>query len=428
MMLVMCAVKFTCIQSYCKNVVVVIDPGHGGEAEGGTMDDRIERDIDLITAQAMKERLEMYEGVDVYITRDNNEDKEMTRKDRLEFAKKVDADFLFSIHYNMSEYHTLFGSEVWIGSLGKYYVLGYQFATIEMEALTGMGLFDRGIKNKLDKDKSGEYYGILKYAEEYDIPAVIIEHCHLDEERDSAFWNEESYINFGRTDADCVAKFFKLSSQSLGIDNSDFTNVNVQTPTTRVDRDETEPDYCDITVDDDGSESVTVNISAYDQDNYIQYYQYSTDGGNTFSRLEAWDDRSSDSQSFEIEKPVGSDLKLIVRALNKYDLYSESQMVTIEGLPLPEEEEVKEAEAPSENTYEDVEYPLEKTSKNVISDIDVDPVFVFLAAFIVLFITLNIIFAVIISCNRKKRRKKRKKTQVRREDHDILEDFDYDET
>ncbi|MBR3732736.1 MAG: N-acetylmuramoyl-L-alanine amidase, partial [Spirochaetales bacterium] len=157
--------------AHCENIVVVIDPGHGGDSLGGNYEDRIERDINLITAFAMRDRLEQYDGVDVYVTRENNTDKEMTRKERFDFAKKVDADFLFSIHYNMSEYHTLFGSEVWIPSKGNNYVLGYQFATVEMKALTELGLFDRGIKNKLDKNKSGEYYGILKYSEEYDIPA-----------------------------------------------------------------------------------------------------------------------------------------------------------------------------------------------------------------------------------------------------------------
>ena len=57
--------------------IIYIDPGHGGDAMGGNYEDRIERDIDLITAMAMKERLEMYDGVDVYITRDNNTDPEM---------------------------------------------------------------------------------------------------------------------------------------------------------------------------------------------------------------------------------------------------------------------------------------------------------------------------------------------------------------
>lgn len=412
--------KFTSFGSHCENIVVVIDPGHGGDSLGGNYEDRIERDINLITAFAMRDRLEEYDGVDVYVTRDNNTDKEMTRKERFDFAKKVNADFLFSIHYNMSEYHTLFGSEVWIPSKGSNYVLGYQFATIEMKALTEMGLFDRGIKNKLDKNKSGEYYGILKYSEEYDIPAVIIEHCHLDEERDSAFWNEESYKRFGVADADSVAKFFKLSSRSLGIDNSAFENIAVSKPTGRATQDYTDPEYCDITVDDAGESAtkVTVHVKAADWDNYIQYYQYSIDGGDTFSKLEPWDDRSSEEQIFELDKALGKDMDITVRALNKYDLYTQSETVHVTGLPLPEtEEETADEESVDERQYDTVEI---KTSSDKQSVNDFPPIYVFLVTLIVLFVTFNILFAVSVS--RKKKRRRRKKTVKK----PVEEEFDLD--
>ena len=152
-----------------------------------------------------------------------------------------------------------------------------------------------------NKDRDGEYYGILKYAEEYNIPAVIIEHCHLDEERDSEFWNEESYKRFGEIDADCVAKFYSLSSPSLGIDNSSFQNIAVEAPSKRLDRDYSEPEYCTLQIKDNG-DTVTAHIEAYDPDNYIQYYQVSLDGGDHFGRLEEWTDRSSTSMEFDIPK------------------------------------------------------------------------------------------------------------------------------
>ena len=395
--------SFLYFPAYCDNVVVVIDPGHGGESLGGNIDDRIERDIDLTTAFAMRDRLNQYEGVEVYLTRENNSDSELSRKERFEIAKDVDADFLFSIHYNMSEYHTLFGSEVWIPSKGQGYVKGYQFAKIEMQALTDLGLFDRGIKNKLNKEKNGEYYGILKYSEEYGIPAVIIEHCHLDEERDSAFWNEESYIRFGETDADCVAKFFGLSSSTLGIDNSEYKNTEVDMPQGRLDRDYTEPEYCRLHIT-DNDDTVTAHVEAYDPDNYIQYYQFSKDGGKSFSRLEEWTDRSSSSMEFNIDKEVGNDLDIIVRAYNQYDLYTPSESVHVEGLPLPEEEESYEEPASVED-YNIVE--IEKSAKEPTAG--VSPIFIFLVTLILLFITFNIFFAIYITNSRKKRRRRKRK-------------------
>ena len=387
-------------QSNAKNVTVVIDPGHGGEALGGNYEDRIERDINLITAISMKERLEQYEGVDVYLTRENNTDKELSRKQRFDIAQKVNADFLFSIHYNMSEYHTLYGSEVWVASKGKNYVKGYQFATIEMEALKDLGLFDRGIKNKLDKDRTGEYYGILKYSEEYAIPAVIIEHCHLDEERDSAFWNEQAYKEFGIRDADSVAKYFKLSSTALGIDNSEYERVSVEEPAQRLDMDRTPPEYCDIEITDNES-FVTVDIDSFDPDTYIQYYQYSTDGGLTFGRLEAWDDRTSKHQSFDVVKPEGEDIHLIVRTYNQYDQYAQSEESFVEGLKIVDEIH----EEPDLTQYETVVINTE--GKN--NEHEITPLTVFIVVFVVLFITFNIFLVISLTIKLKAAKKKKRK-------------------
>ena len=98
------------LQNTGEKVVVVIDPGHGGENLGTTENGHEEKSMTLVTALAMYEELLLYEGVEVHMTR--TEDKDMTLKERAEFAKSVDADFLFSIHYNASEYHDAYGSEV----------------------------------------------------------------------------------------------------------------------------------------------------------------------------------------------------------------------------------------------------------------------------------------------------------------------------
>lgn len=322
------------IKTFAKNVVIVIDPGHGGEATGGTMDDRIEREINLITATAMKERLEKYDNVDVYLTRTNNEDKELTRKQRFEFAQYVDASFLYSIHYNMSENHTLYGSEVWVCSSGEYNQKGSSFAAIEMEGLTSLGLFDRGIKCRLGKD-GGEYYGILKYSREFKIPAVIIEHCHLDEERDSFFWNEDSYRKFGEIDADSVAKYFHLKSDLLDIDYTDY-DVPEITHRDNSDPDTTAPEYCNIELLENDDNEATIKIDSEDYDTYIQYYSYSYDNGKTWSRLEDWTDRNSSSMTIKVDLLPEKEASFIVKTQNKYDIDLDSNVITLPAKIIPE--------------------------------------------------------------------------------------------
>lgn len=381
--------------------VIIIDPGHGGEALGGNIDNRIERDIDLITAYAMKERLEQYEGVEVYLTREDNESKELTRKERFDFAKEKNGDYLFSIHYNMSESHTLYGTEVWICSQGPNYSSGMSFAKIEMEALTNLGLFDRGIKCKQDK-KGGEYYGILKYSQEYNIPAVIIEHCHLDEERDSAFWNEESYKQFGITDADCVAKYFGLSSTSLGIDYSNYAKEEIEIPKSQVTPDLSGPDYCELTLLSYDDTTATCQINSIDSDTYVQYYSYSFDNGLTWSRLESWDDRNDESLTFTVELNPDKSVNMIVETFNKYDITTQSQPVNLPQAII----EIPTPEAEIEHEYEEI---YMETQKPVVKESNPIPIILLSLVVLTSILVISFITSLIINIRRKKKRKQKKK-------------------
>lgn len=101
----------------------------------------------MVTAMAMYEELLKYDNVDVYLT--HTEDVNLSLADRAQFAAERNADFLFSIHYNASVDHDLFGSEVWISSVQPYNAYGYQFGWEQMQQMKDMGLFLRGVKTKL---------------------------------------------------------------------------------------------------------------------------------------------------------------------------------------------------------------------------------------------------------------------------------------
>ena len=229
-----------------EQVVVVIDPGHGGENLGGEYEDYTEKEMTMVVANAMKEELEKYEGIKVYLTR--NGDQELSLKERCEYAESVNADFLFCLHFNMSKYHTLFGAECWVSAFGENYSKGYSFASAEMDMLEELGLYSRGIKTRLN-DKGTDYYGIIRQSTERNIPCVLIEHCHLDQENDQPFYDHnEKLIEFGRLDATAVAKYFQLSSEELDVDYSGYPNVYVDVPVSVVSPDQTEPDVCMIEV------------------------------------------------------------------------------------------------------------------------------------------------------------------------------------
>lgn len=324
-----------------EKLVVVIDPGHGGEEEGGMYDSFMEKELTLITAKAMKEELEKYENVTVYLTREG--DKKMSLEERVAFAKEVNADFLFCLHYNLSKDHnTLFGAECWVSAFGRHYSEGYAFADIEIGALEDLGLYSRGIKTRLGK-MGTDYYGIIRHAVEQDLTCVLVEHCHIDHENDRPFCEGRAqWETFGRLDAESAAKYFHLRSEALGVDYSDYPVRDVPIPSGVMRPDTTEPDICMIEVTDQEMETgnVTVALSAVDYDSGMLYYDYSYDGGITFSPLLAWGDKTQDTINFTMNVPPHIVPQIVVRGYNGYDLYTESNLVSLPSMDYKTEEEI----------------------------------------------------------------------------------------
>ncbi len=319
-----------------ESLVIVIDPGHGGENLGAEYAEYTEKDMTMVTAMAMKEELEKYDQVTVYLTHDT--DMDMSLEQRALFAKEKNADFLFCLHFNMSDKHDLFGAEVWVPAGGEYYARGYSFAQIQMAELTGIGMYSRGIKTRLN-DRGDNYYGILRYCSREQVPSVLIEHCHLDHIKDQKFYQqgEEQLKEFGRLDALAVAKYFRLRSETLGVDYSDYPVPETSVPSGMVAPDKTEPELCHIEVADINKETgeITINMEAEDSDSYILYYNYSYDGGNTYSMPEAWPrtdawNRSDPTYTFTIQLPFHEHIVLRAGAGNGFDVWTESNEIILE--------------------------------------------------------------------------------------------------
>lgn len=327
-------------------LVIVLDPGHGGtgddgKPEGGVYENFIEKEMNLVVAKAMKEELEKYENVTVYMTRSN--DQRLSLEERVIYAKSVDADFLFCLHFNLSEDHnTLFGAECWVSAFGNYYSEGYAFADIQMEAFEELGLYSRGIKTRLNS-KGTDYYGIIRLSVEQEIPCVLIEHCHMDHENDRPFCEgRKQWEEFGRLDATSVAKYFHLKSDLLGVDYSDYRTIDVPVPATPMRPDSTAPDVCLIEVEKQDMETgnITVRLSATDYDSGMLYYDYSYDGGETFSPLFAWGDKSEDTIVFTMQAPPHIIPQIVVRGYNGYDLFTESNLISLPSMDFKTQEEI----------------------------------------------------------------------------------------
>lgn len=322
--LTVCAVQPEQAQKSDQNIVVMIDPGHGGTNLGGQIPGLDEKNMTLVTALAMKEELEKYEGITVYLTRSG--DETLSLKERAQLAAAVDADFLFSLHYNKAVPSRLYGAEVWIPSLGDNYVKGYAVGDLVLNELCDQyGLYRRGIKTKVNA-KGTDYYGVIQHSVSMGIPAVIIEHCHIDNGNDVQFFDSiEKMRKLGQLDATGVAKYFQLRSDILGVDYSSQQSASVGSPVTPVVQDLTPPEKAEVQYLSGANGKTQIRIDAADSQSGIYYYDYSTDGGATFSELLPWD-RAGNTKSVWLSS---GGKQIMVRVYNQYDLCTQSNILAV---------------------------------------------------------------------------------------------------
>lgn len=324
-------------------IVVVIDPGHGGKNAGAIYGGYIEKILTLNTAMAMKEELEKYDGIKVYLTRDSDVDMELG--ERAAFAKEVDADLLLSLHYNMSELHKLFGTECWISAFGRCYAVGKDFSSVELEMLTKEGLYDRGIKTRLNS-RGTDYYGIIRSSTANDIPAVIIEHCHLDQENDKPYIDHNTWPQkYGVLDATAVARYFGLKSEQLGVDYSGEVHEATPVPSEKIDPDDTPPEWCvaEVTEVNEETGMIRGKLSAYDPDSRILYYTVSFNNGKTFGEYYRYEQDENGDVYFEVQAPNKKRTRLVIAALNMYGGLAKSELLYVGRLNyLPDEDVVEE--------------------------------------------------------------------------------------
>ncbi len=361
MLLIVIAFLMACRPSYARAaeasepdggdvVKICIDPGHGGENEGGLWEDYVEKDMTMIVAEAMRDELMKYSGIEVYMTRTG--DVDMSLEERVEYASEVGADFFFCLHFNLSADHDMYGSECWISAFGENYARGMDFSKIEMKLLTDLGLYDRGIKTRLNS-RGTNYYGVLRVGDVEGVPGVIIEHCHLDHREDEPYYDHYDWlVKYGRLDATAVATYYGLKSDELGVDYSNYAYEPTPVPDSVVKPDESEPvsisaEFGEVTESDDGY-VINARLNASDPDSRMLYYSYSTDGGIHWSDRFRWENHDGrpvlnepGESAIDLQLPLstGRDMYVIFRGYNLYNLSADSEPYYVSKYEPPEEDE-----------------------------------------------------------------------------------------
>ena len=329
--LIMCDTSFS---SYAadKNVVIVLDPGHGGIGEnnlGAQYNGLSEKDLTLRLAFLVKDKLDKYDNVTVLMTRDT--DQMMSLSQRAVFAKEHGADFLFSIHFNASLEHLFYGSEVWTSIQNNYYQPGATVGQLVTAEWNSLGLYQKGVKTRVGKT-GADYYGIIRESVARGIPCVILEHAYLDNDVDVSLLKTASFLDqIATADATAIAKYFHLKSTVTGADYSGFQYSNAKRPSGNLYQDESGPEVCNINVlaTDRSSGNILVELTTKDAYSPVIYFSYSYDGGKTFSPLQMWD-RTKNTQSFNVKVPSGTaNPTIVVRSYNNYEKGSESNAITV---------------------------------------------------------------------------------------------------
>ncbi|SEA14898.1 N-acetylmuramoyl-L-alanine amidase [Lachnospiraceae bacterium NK3A20] len=305
--------------------VIVLDPGHGGTIEedlGAQYAPYSEKNMTLLVAAYMYQELAQYDNVAVYMTRTT--DTPVSLRQRVDFAAAVNADFLFSIHFNAREYHDQFGSEVEISAFGDAYQSGATFAQLELAQLQGLGLYPRGARVKLSHSGKSDYYGIIRRAAAAGIPAVIAEHCYLDHEPDRTFLSApDALAKLAHADVTALAQYLHLKSTALGVDYTNFTYPEAPMPKDVMAEDVTPPELDAIqnAVYQETTGQAVVNFLAEDSDSPIVYCNYSLDGGATWSEIYPVN-RAGKEQAITIPAKRGD--TVMIRVHNLYNYYTTS--------------------------------------------------------------------------------------------------------
>lgn len=170
--------------SQTKEIVLVIDAGHGGSDPGHLPTDSStmqEKELNLIIAKYLGSYIDKYlQNVKIIYTR--SDDNFVSLDDRVTTANTKNADYFISIHCNGYENTAIKGTESHVHTLGAS--KSSQLAKrIEHQFSTRAGRHSRGVK---DKNDLGHSLQVLKYTK---MTSVLVECGYITNDSEADFLN-----------------------------------------------------------------------------------------------------------------------------------------------------------------------------------------------------------------------------------------------
>ena len=207
-------------------VRVVLDPGHGGPIETGTVGPNglVERDLNLVLANAVLAELDE-RGIDAATTRTGDYMVELGV--RVEFADALESEALVSIHHNGPTWdlRDTPGTEVYVQSesptearsasarLGGLLYEEITKALSTFEDVQWSALPDAGVKRVLVPDGT-DTYALIRHPQ---TPSVLVEYGYLTNASEAELFATEEYIAVAAAaTADAIEAYLETDRPGTG--------------------------------------------------------------------------------------------------------------------------------------------------------------------------------------------------------------------
>ena len=222
-----------------RDIIVALDPGHGGTESGAVGGNLVEKDLTWKLATRVKAILDKTPGIKAVLTKTQNETSD--RETRAINAQNAGADLLVSFHINSNDSsNNLSGAEVYIThnrTQKRYYEYSYKLGSDILSNLRGVGVKSYSstpntrVGADWDKYPDGtvaDYYGIISWPMHKGIPAVLIEHAFINNPYDRANYLTDAMITkMAQADANAIIKNKELfRSDYVGTINTNLKSLN----------------------------------------------------------------------------------------------------------------------------------------------------------------------------------------------------------
>ena len=221
---------------------ITLDPGHGGDGAGGNDPGAIsgtygyqEADLVLKIGLYLKEELETYRNVHVDMTRSDSYGTSATAplskvENRVLFAAEKNSDLLVSLHLNSAGSNQSVHGGLILASNGNYdpdcaKVIDAVGTNI-LAQLSRLGIdTSRGLVKEGSHDgtlypngKLADYYGIVRYGVENNVPSMIVEHCFISSNSEcEQFLSSDAKLRaIAQADARGIAAYYGLQKKDPG--------------------------------------------------------------------------------------------------------------------------------------------------------------------------------------------------------------------